>query len=416
MNDAPRLATIPRGFAAARENSGAALRRPFAHCEVFSDLAQARAPWAEIEKLALASPYQSYGFVDAWLRTTGRARAVEPMIVVARDETGRANAVLPLGRLRLGPVCAAEFLGGADANFKMGLFRPGLAASSQAIVELLRRAARMTTPRVDFFWLTDQPLSWQGAVNPMATLPRRPSPSFGHKTALNQDFDVWLKSHYSREAQRKLRKKTRRLHEIGPIAHAVARDEASAREILAAFLGQKAARMRALGLANAYESPQTARFFEVAATENLAQGTPTIELHALRSGDRIVAAFGGLAQADRFCGMFLSHDADAEISRCSPGQLMVLETIRDLTARGFATFDLGVGEARYKDENCEADEPLFDAAVAVTAVGRFFAATALLERRIKRWTKQTPWAHALAERLRRRAFLLQSGRRRAERF
>ncbi|MGA2793027.1 MAG: GNAT family N-acetyltransferase [Roseiarcus sp.] len=413
MNDAPGLATIPRGFAAAREDSGATRRRPFAHCEVFSDLAQARPPWAEIEELALASPYQSYRFVDAWLRTTGRARAIQPMIIVARDETGRANAVLPLGQRRLGPVCVAEFLGGADANFKMGLFRPGLEATSEAIVDLLRRAARMTPPRVDVFWLTNQPHSWRGAVNPMTALPRRPSPSFGHKTTLNKDFNAWLKDHYSRDARRKLRKKAESLDAIGRLAPIVAQDEASARQILAAFLSQKAARMRALGLANAYESPHTARFFEVAATTNLAQGAPTIELHALKSGDRIVATFGGLAQADRFCGMFLSYDADPEISRCSPGQLMVLETIRDLTARGFATFDLGVGEARYKDENCEAEEPLFDAAVAVTAIGSGSAAAALLMRRIKRWTKQTPLARALADSLRRRAFLLRSGGRRA---
>ncbi|MGO8835382.1 MAG: GNAT family N-acetyltransferase [Roseiarcus sp.] len=413
MDDAPGLATIPRGFAAARDEAGAALRRPFAHCEVIDDLALARAPWAEIEKLALASPYQSFGFLDAWLGPTGRARRVEPMIIVARDETGRVNAVLPLGRSRRGGVWVAEFLGGGDANFKMGLFRPGLAATGEAIVELLRRAARMTTPRVDVFWLTDQPHSWRGAVNPMTALARQPSPSFGHKTALNGDFDVWLKSRYSGEARRKLRNKGRWLREIGAVAHFIARDEMSAREILAAFLNQKAARMRAIGRANAYDNPDTARFFEIAATRSLPDGTPAIELHALVSGGRVVATLGGLAQADRFCGMLLSYDADPEISRCSPGQLLVLETIRDLTRRGFATFDLGVGEARYKDENCEADEPLFDSAVAVSAIGSLFAAAALLERRIKRWTKQTPWARELAEALRRRVFVLQSLRRRA---
>ena len=188
----------------------------------------------------------------------------------------------------------------------------------------------------------------------------------------------------------------------------------SAREILAAFLSQKAARMRAIGRANAYDNPDTARFFEIAATRSLPDGTPTIELHALVSGGRVVATLGGLAQADRFCGMLLSYDADPEISRCSPGQLLVLETIRDLTARGFATFDLGVGEARYKDENCEADEPLFDSAVAVSAIGSLFAAAALLERRIKRWTKQTPWARELAEALRRRVFSCEAAPARAE--
>jgi CelD/BcsL family acetyltransferase involved in cellulose biosynthesis len=413
LSNAPGLATIPRRLAAARDDLGATRRRPFAHCEVFSDLAPARSAWAELETLATASPYQGYAFLDAWLRTKSRACAVEPMIVVARDEAGRANAVLPLGRRRIGPVSAAEFLGGGDANFKMGLFRPGLEAGGQAIVDLLRRAARMTTPRLDVFWLADQPHSWRYAVNPMAALSRQPSPSFGHKSALDEDFDVWLRRHYSGEAQRKWRKKARRLHEIGPIDHVVARDEASASEILSAFLSQKEARMRALGLANVYGSPHTARFFEVAARANLLHGTPPIELHALRSGERIVATFGGLAQAERFCGMFLSYDADPEIARCSPGQMIVLETIRDLTARGFATFDLGVGEARYKDENCEADEPLFDAAVAVTAIGSVVAAATLLQRRIKRWTKQTPWARTLADGLRRRVFLMRAGRRRA---
>jgi CelD/BcsL family acetyltransferase involved in cellulose biosynthesis len=413
LDDAPGLATIPRGIAAARDAPAAARRNPFARCEVFSDLAPARAAWDEIERLAVASPYQGFGFVEAWLGARGRTCGIEPFIVVARDETGRPSAVLPLGRSRRGPVWTAEFLGGADANFKMGLFRPGLAASRAAIEELLRWAARRATARVDLFWLVDQPHGWRGAVNPMTALPRAPSPSSGHKTNLNPDFGVWLKGRYSREAQRKLRKKTRRLAEMGPLSHVVARDETGARKILATFLRQKATRMRALGLMNVYADAHTARFFEVAATKNLGGGAPTIELHALLSGDRIVATLGGLAQADRFCGMFLSYDAEPAISRCSPGQLLVIETIRDLAARGFATFDLGVGEARYKDENCEADEPLFDAAVAVTAVGSLYVAAARLERRLKRWTKQTPWARALADRLRRRIFLVRHAGRRA---
>ena len=126
------------------------------------------------------------------------------MIIVARDETGRVNAVLPLGRSRRGGVWVAEFLGGGDANFKMGLFRPGLAATGEAIVELLRRAARMTTPRVDVFWLTDQPHSWRGAVNPMTALARQPSPSFGHKTALKRDFDVWLEEPLLRRSAKEI--------------------------------------------------------------------------------------------------------------------------------------------------------------------------------------------------------------------
>ncbi|WP_158813028.1 GNAT family N-acetyltransferase [Methylocapsa sp. S129] len=407
LNHAPRLATDSMAFAAARDSAGAPA--PFAHCEVFDDLDSARAPWMEMERLALASPYQRYGFVEAWQQTTGRARAIAPMIVVARDAAGRVSAILPLGRSRRGPVWVAEFLGGADANFKMGLFRADIDVGREAIVDLLRRAARMTRPHVDVFWLTNQPVSWQGAANPMAVLPRQLSPSFGHKSALTKDFNGWLRDHHSKEAQKKLRKKTKRLNEIGGVSHVIAQDEARARAILAAFFSQKQAHTRAVGLANPYQEPHTARFFDIAATRDMAEGAQVLELHALMSGERIVATFGGGAQGDRFCGMFISYDADPEISRCSPGQLLILEIIRDLSARGFATFDLGVGEARYKDANCETDEPLFDAAVAVTPVGFAAGAAALLQQRIKRWIKHTPWAWRLADRLRRRAFLL-SGR------
>ena len=409
LNDAPSLATGQTAFAVARDSAGVSAP-PFAHCEVFDDLEKARAPWAEIEGQARASPYQRHGFVEAWHQTTGRARAITPMIVVARDETGRVNAVLPLGRSRRGPVWVAEFLGGADANFKMGLFRQGLDVKSEAIVDLLRRAARMTIPRVDVFWLSNQPISWQGVANPMAALPRRPSPSFGHKSALPGDFGAWLKSHHSKEARRKLHKKDRRLNAIGALSHIIAQDEPSARAILAAFLRQKEARTRSLGLANPYGEPHTARFFDIAATRNIAQGAQVLELHALMSGEKIVATFGGVVQADRFCGMFISYDEDPEIARCSPGQLLILETVRDLSARGVATFDLGVGEARYKDANCEADEPLFDAAVAVTPLGFAAGAAALRLRSVKRWIKHTPWVWRLVDRLRRRTYLLRGGK------
>lgn len=404
MNDAPRLATDP-GIATAAAGCAEASASPFEHCEVLDDIERARAPWAEIEGHTRVSPYQRYGFIEAWLRTTGRARNVAPMIVVGRDKEGRVNALLPLCRTRRGPVWTAEFLGGADANFKMGLFRTGLEVRGHAVLELLRRAARMKTTPVDVFWLTNQVLAWQGAPNPMAALPRQPSPSFGRKTALTVDFDHWLNSHHSKEARRKLKKKYGRINELGPISYVIAQDEAGAREILAAFLDQKKRRMREMGAANVYEHAHTALFFELTATRNVALGTPVLELHALKTGERIIATFGALTYGDRCCGMLISYDSDPEISRSSPGQLLILEVVRGLCARGITTFDLGVGEARYKDANCEAQEPLFDLAVAVTPMGLVFGAAALLRRRAKRWVKQTPWAWTLADGLRRRAFL-----------
>jgi len=373
--------------------------QPIASLEVFDDIACARDVWEELEARAAATPYQGYAFAKAWLATIAPAQAMAPMIVLARDAAGQPSALLPFVRVKRGPLWLAQFIGGKDANFNMGLFRPEFSPDQSALLGLLQAAARRPGGRIDAFRLTNQPLAWQGRANPLTALPGQPSPSFGHKSALVGDFPLWLAQHYSRDAQKKLRKKTQKLAELGALTHVVASDEAGARRILAAYAIQREARARTLGLP--FEGEETAHFLTQAATEGLALGVQALELHALVSGERIVATFGGLAGAKRLCGMFISFDMDPDIARCSPGELLINEIVRSLYARGFAVFDLGVGEARYKDACCEADELLFDCYVATSAAGRVFAVATLLKQRLKRRIKQSPSAFALVKRLRR---------------
>ena len=389
----PRRAAPPLRAAAGRPSA-------FAFLDVFVSIEAAREPWAEIGKIAPASPYQGFEFARAWLETVGAARRVEPMIVVARDEAGKVSALLPLGAFSLGPLRLAAFLGGKDANFAMGLFRPGVAWPPEEIAALLAAAARVAAPRVDAFLFVNQPRDWQGAPNPLAGAPGQPSPSFAYKSALPRDFAVWRDAHASKEAQKKLRKKVKRLEAMGPLAHRRAVDAADVERILSAFDAQRRARMRAMGIADPYESAEAQAFLKRLALNGLAEGAPRLELHALIVGDRIAATFGALSAGDRLSGLFISYDADPEIARSSPGELMVQAVVREAIARGLTTFDLGVGEARYKDDACETVEELFDSAVAVTALGRVAAFAFMAKQRAKRRIKRSPRLLALLTRLR----------------
>jgi CelD/BcsL family acetyltransferase involved in cellulose biosynthesis len=399
LSDAQNLATGAMGSASAPEC--AAPTRVFAEFDIRRDPLDASAAWDEIYADGLATAYQSRNFVELWLRTVGRAEAVEPMIVLVRDERGRTSALLPLAvRSRLG-LRVAEFVGGKHANFHMGVFRAGLAADRDEVLALLRRIGEAAA--LDAFFFVNQPERWRGSANPLRALGGQKSPSFGHSTQLQNNFARWLETHYSKAARRKLRKKTRRLAERGAIAFFVARDEPTAREALAAFFAHKAARAKATGLINDFDDPAAARFLEMAACEGVADREAVIELRAMRCGERIVAVFGGLAHAGRFYGVVTSHDPDAEIARSSPGELLILDIVRDLHERCFKTFDLGVGEARYKDAICEASEALFDSALGLTLRGRIASPCFLLARRVKRWIKQRPWAWSLVAPMRRSA-------------
>ena len=371
----------------------------FAFVEVFDTIEAARGPWVEIGKIAPASPYQHFEFARLWLETIGVARRVTPMIVVARDEAGNITALLPLGALSYGLLRFAAFLGGKDANYNMGLFRPGIAWPPKEITALLAAAARLAAPRVDTFLFVNQPRDWQGTPNPMAAAPGQPSPDFAYESALPGDFTIWRDARASREAQKKLRKKTKRLEAMGPLAHRRAADPGEIERVLAAFHAQKSARMRSLGIANAYEEAEARAFLRGLALNGGAEGAPRLELHALFVADRIVATFGALSAGDRLSSLFLSFDGDPETARSSPGELIVHAVVRDAIARGFNTFDLGVGEARYKDGACETKEELFDNAFAITPLGHVAALAFMAKQRAKRLIKRSPRLLALFVRL-----------------
>jgi len=392
LNNAQKVATGAMAFLGA-ETLAVGPARPFAEFDILDDLSAGEAAWAEIYLDGLATPYQSFGFVTSWLRTIGRAEAVEPMIVVARDDRGRTSAILPLGRRRRRGLRIAGFVGGKHANFHMGVFRRGLDVDRQSIIDLLQRVAEAA--RLDAFFFVNQPQAWQKRLNPFALLARQPSPSFGHATQLKGDFNRWLDAHYSKGSRKKLGKKARRLAEQGPVSSFIARDAATASTLLAAFFAHKKTRAKSTGLFNDFDDAAAELFLKAATCEGHAEQRPLIELYGLRCGDRIAAVFGGVAHAGRFCGMIISYDQDIEIARSSPGEILIHDVIRDLTERGFTTLDLGVGEARYKDACCETEEALFDMAAGFTLRGRLAVAAFLSGRAVKRWIKRRPWAWSI---------------------
>ncbi len=400
MPPAASLARPSPRCAAPAPRAAAGPTRAFASVETFDSIEAAHGAWAEIARIAPASPYQDFDFARLWLETVGAARRVEPMIVVARDRVGEVAALLPLGACSLGPLRLAAFLGGKDANFNLGLFKPGIAWRSEDVEALLAAAAQAARPRVDAFLFVNQPRQWQGAANPIAVAPSQPSPSFAYKSALPRDFAIWRDAHASKQAQKKLRKKVKRLEAMGPLAHRRAADPDEVERFLGAFHAQRRARMRALGIADPNESAEAQAFVKRLALCGLAEGAPRLELHALALADRVVAAFGALSAGDRLSGLFISYDSDAKIARSSPGELIVHAVVREAIARGFSTFDLGVGEARYKDEACEAEDELFDSAFAFTALGRVAALAFKLKQRAKRRIKRSPRLLALFRRLR----------------
>ena len=369
--------------------------RPFARVEVYDKLEDARLAWLALAQEAVASPYQNFDFARIWFATIGAAEGATPLIVVARDEAGRPVALLPLALRARGLLRLAMFAGGKDANFNLGLVRSPADWTRNDVAALLAEAGARAAPRVDAFLLCNQPPSWRGVANPLAEVNGQPSPSFAYASALPGDFSAWLDARASKEAKKKMRKKRARLEATAPLVHRRATTADAIEAALAAFHAERRARSEATGVPDPYAALAAQEFLARLARDG------ALELHTLSLGERVVAVFGALPGAERLSGLFIGFDGDPEIARSSPGEILLHAVVADAIARGLREFDLGIGEARYKDEACEKVEPLFDSAFAVTLRGRLAAAAFLAAQRAKRAAKHSPRIKALHARLRR---------------
>ena len=372
-------------------------RAVVASVEAFRDPSAALADWRALSPDSYASFYQTEKFLLTWLDHFGEREKLSPFFIVARDAEGATLALLALGLFRYGPLRVAKFLGGKHSNYNLGLFRADCAISAEDLRWLLAEAARKTRDGPHLYRLLNLPLRWKGD-NPLALLPRQQAASFAYATKLGDDGEAWLAAQLSSDTRKKLRKKEKRLAGMGELRYFRAADRGEAKLILDAFFEQKRGRYAD----PAYEEDLLAtRAFYEALTAPDADAPPSVELHALTLDGRVIATFAAGLNAGRLQGMFNSFDADPEIAKSSPGDILLTFVLRDCCARKLDAFDLGVGDARYKASFCDEIETMVDVNVAVGGFGELARPIFLAAGAIKAAIKRNPGLHAAAIKLRR---------------
>lgn len=406
--------SAPTKMAAARcvgpaQASFAGAARDRATIEIHDGLEAVEQEWRQLESRCPASPYQAYDWQHAYVaHALGRGEAVR--VAVVRDGAdGRPLMLLALVVRRRGAMTIATTIGGKHANFHLPMFcaQAGRQLPPEAVrAHLSEIGLRL---RIDAFHFRNVPTTWRGQPNPLVLPGARPSPSFAYATSFADLPADAPAVRLSGSTRKKLRRKGAWLEEIGPVAVARAMTGQAAEATLDAFFALKARRMRDLGLDDPFEVAGAQAFLRAAAQPD-AGGRAPVALWRLTCGARTVAVFGAACDGRRASGMINAFDTAPEIARCSPGDLLMLEVIESLRGEGYDSFDLGVGEARYKSQFCETVEPLVDLTVPVSLAGRAYACVAASAGTAKRWAKTTkPVAAAIARGRRLAASLTRPG-------
>ena len=370
---------------------------------VFTDMAAAEPYWRLLESSGICSAYQHYDWLSAWQRNIGSRIKVEPRIAVVTDQ-GRPVMLLPFGLSCEGGLRVLRFLGGTHSNYNLGLFEHEFIAvqSPQSLRRILLDAC-MSTGRVDLVELRNQPETWLGQPNPLTALPHVPSANRAFSTTLSSDFDAFFRERRGSRGRKKLRWQERSLEKAGGYTFKRAENACEAHRVLAVFAEQKAARFNEQGIHNVFAEDGVMTFLHELVDTSFSSRSPAIELYYLSVDGKIRATFAGGVCGPRFSGFFNSISND-ELTRTSPGELLLTRFLRSACERGLTEFDLGVGEARYKTAWCDHTDLLFDTLHGVTLRGKIAAAARRFKLSAKRRIKQDAALWALALRARKRLF------------
>jgi CelD/BcsL family acetyltransferase involved in cellulose biosynthesis len=353
---------------------------------VYNRLEEAREAWRLLYDASPVSPYQNYDYVRLWFDAFAREHGVEPHIAVATDCGGTPLALLPFAIRPILGLRVAEFPCGRESNFNLALVRPDVALDFRS---LLLEAARRSPKAFDLYFLRNQPRRFGGRENPLVFSDAGRSPSAAYGGALLGERRL------SPRASKKAGYRLRRLMAQGPLAFEHAATGRRRREIVETLCAQKAARLSHLGRSNPFSIEAMGRFLIALCEEEL------LEAHATTLDGQIVATYVGVARRGRFSVLANSFDAESTAARFSPGEILLNALLENLARRGFTHFDLGIGEAQYKEAVCDEAIELYDTVLAVSPAGALVAPLLRASLACKRSVKQTPWLLRWLERLRR---------------
>jgi CelD/BcsL family acetyltransferase involved in cellulose biosynthesis len=341
---------------------------------------------------AAATAFQTRHWIEAWYATIGRAVGV-PLLITATDRrTGELAAMLPLVSRRSHGLNIIEFADDGVSDSNAPILGPA-APSGAGHARALWNAVREALADADLVRLTKMPSEVEGRRNPLALLPSaRVSPTTGHVLAIDGAWDGYLaslKGEFRRQVARSWRAFAR--HD-GAMFHRV--DDATAAAAMLAMLERRQSeRLRGQGAPYRLDEPQVSSFYHRIVAEGVADGRAVLTV--LTAGDEVVATLLGLRRGASYVMIRIATGGE-RWAHCSPGRMVIVQSMQMLHADGVRLFDFSIGDYAYKRRLGARPVARFDLVAALTPRAWPIAAY----ERAKHVVRQHPGLHALVRTLR----------------
>ncbi|MBR1126700.1 GNAT family N-acetyltransferase [Bradyrhizobium iriomotense] len=319
-----------------------------------------------------------------YTRLASHAGATPLAVVARRRATGALAMVLPLLRVRRGPIRTVEF-----ADLRVSDYLAPV-CSPQVFSELLRDADACAEIRhlvrpFDLLRMTKLP-DGRLPIESLLDAPRRVAmDSNAYATVLVAPFEQWRASAMDRSYQKELAKKYRQLQKKGALSFSCCDDSASVLNALDVMRKFRGPRFQSQGDGDLLQRPEYYDFYSDVAVRGLGS---FVRLYAMKMDGEVIAAVLGLHHRDSFLVIMSAFDIAGYKSQ-SLGALMFEQVARDCIERGDQMLDFTIGDEPYKKLFGAQPSPMW----TVTQAGSTVGAISLFA------LKQAPWLKLAAKRM-----------------
>ena len=370
---------------------------------IFRDFEAIASQWRQLQSTAACVPAQSLEQAEAWSRIVSQPVGTMPAIVCGRSDSGEVQFIWPFEVTRALGLGCLRWIGQDYANYNMGLNALEFARNATAndIKTLLADTAGLIGDVSAAHFLL-QPFEWDGIPNPMALLPRSRSANTGHSILLEADFDTLYRNRFSGKSRNTLKRKERRLGELGEVKIGWAKAPEERQALVGQFFEQKKRQFSEQGIADAFAEPRVQNFYhEIAALPSSAYGS--VDAGYVKVGGRTVAISCGVFCGDRFSTLLTSIDT-GPARKFSPGTMLLCHQIKTACCKGLNFFDMGAGDAHHKEEWCDVSTQLFENFIALDERGYLLTIPLSATSMVKRHIKTQPRLWAFTQSVRRNLF------------
>lgn len=332
-----------------------------------------------------ATAFQHPLWLDSlYTRLAAHAGARPLVVVVRRRASGALAMVLPLLRIRRGPIRTIEFADLRVSDYLAPVCSPEVFASLLEDEGACAEIRRLVRP-FGLLRMTKLP-DGRLPVESLLGAPRRVSmETNAYATVLAAPFEQWRSSALDRSYQKELAKKYRQLQKKGALSFFCCDDTASVSEAMEAMKQYRGPRFQAQGDGDLLQRPEYYGFYSDVAVRGLGS---FVRLYAMKMDGNVIAAVLGLSHRSSFLVIMSAFDIAGYKSQ-SLGSLMFEQVARDCIERGDQMLDFTIGDEPYKKLFGAQPSPMW----MVTQAGSTAGAISLFALR------QAPWLKLAAKRL-----------------